>query len=277
MNHNAFVVYLNCSNSGSLSDWTKDELRDINEAQIIKEYCSLTNKIICKLDKVNIKLLIYNIKNLFEPEKVKDVISSLSDPVEIFEQLTIHHFWSFRKINKLTALVALHIKDSEIEEGIKKYNDNLIGYKTCTLIEKKINFDRMQQEELKKDEVAEEKDISCYNIAARKRLIIKLLEREGGSHIKVSDLCLLYLEEVFEKMKQKFNLTLDAVLDNVTTGCIEITWYIPSISAWKILDNLPESLQFLKEEGIFTMLLEDVLIFSNTTGVINSKVSNELQ
>ena len=269
-------------NLGSLSQLPKDELGSINEAQIKGEYCSLTNKIICKLDKVNIDLLKYNIKTLFAPEKVIDVISSSSRPFEIFEQLTTHHFWSFSEINKLSELASLHIKDGEIKKAIEEYKGNLMGYKTCNLIWEKINFDSMQQE--RDDELehakhkicsmAEEKDPSYYNvIAVRKKLVVTLLEGEGGRHVKVSDLCLLYLEEVFEKMKQTFNLTLDGVLKQVTTGCVEITWYIPSISAWKILNKLPESLQFLREEGISTMFMEDVLIFSDARGVINSKVN----
>ena len=268
-------------NSGSLDDVSlcpKKELKSINEATIRKEYSSLTKKIIRTLQKVDIKELKHDIANIFDPEDVSDdIISSSSDLYEIFRQLTKKHFWSFSDINKLTALAELHIEDdSEIEKAIEKYNDDLIGYKTCTLIGEKINFDSMQQEsdeELghEKDEFTEGKDPSYYNITTRKKLVVTILEREGGGLVNVSDLCLLYVENIFKKMKRRFNLKLDAVLKKVATG-IEITWYIPSISAWTILNQLPESLQFLREEGISTMFLEDVLIFSNFIGVINSKV-----
>ena len=277
--HNLQILF----NSGSLDDVSlcpKKELKSINEARIRKEYSSLTKKIIRTLQKVDIKELKHDIANIFDPEDVSDdIISSSSDLYEIFRQLTKKHFWSFSDINKLTALAELHIEDdSEIEKAIEKYNDNLIGYKTCTLIGEKINLDSMQQEsdeELghEKDEVIEEKDPSHYNITTRKKLVVTILKKEGGGHVNVSDLCLLYVDEIFKKMKRRFNLKLDAVLKKVATGSIEITWYIPSISAWKILDQLPESLQFLKEEGISTMFLEDVLIFSNSIGVINSKVN----
>ena len=258
----------------------KEELKAINEHQIQRKYSSLARKIIQKLEEVDIEKLKYDLANIFDPEDISDIISSTNDIYEIFRQLTRYHFWSFNDINKLTELASLHIEDSKIENAIKKYNEDLIGYKTCTLIGEKINFDSIQQEsdeELEhKDKicsVTKENDPSCYNVATRKKLIIKLLEGEGGRHVKVTDLCLLYLEEIFEKMKQAFNLTLDAVFKKVATGCIEITWYIPSISAWKILGKLPDSLQFLKDEGLTTMFLEDVLIFSDTRGVINSKVN----
>ena len=272
--HNMQILF----NSGSHDDVSK-ELKSINEARIRKEYCSLTKKIIRTLQKVDIKELKLDIANIFDPEDVSDDIISSSDVYEIFRQLTTKHFWSFSDINKLTALADLHIEDDcEIEKAIEKYNDNLIGYKTCTLIGEKIKFDSMQQEsdeelEHEKDEVTEEKDPSYYNITTRKKLVVSILKKEGCGHIKVSEKSLLYLEEIFQKMKGKFNLKLDAVLKKVATGSIEIAWYIPSISAWIILDKLPENLQFLQEEGISTMFLEDVLIFSDSIGVINSKVN----
>ena len=83
---------------------------------------------------------------------------------------------------------------------------------------------------------------------------------------------MLNLKELLEKIKCRFNLALNADLKKVPTGCIEITWDIPSISARKMLNKLPESLQFLREEGISSMFLEDVLIFSDSIGVIDSKV-----
>ena len=268
-------------NSGSLDDVSlclKKNLKDINEDRIKLQYSSLSRKIIQKLERVDIKVLKYDIVNIFVPEDVSDIISSSSDLSEIFTQLTKKHFWSFSDINKLTALAELHIEDDcEIEKAIEKYNDDLIGYKTCTLIGEKINLDSMQQEsdeqlEHEKDEFTEGKDPSYYNIT-RKKLVVTILEREGGGLVNVSDLCLLYVENIFKKMKRRFNLKLDAVLKKVAAGSVEITWYIPSISAWKILDKLPESLQFLREEGIATMFLEDILIFSNSIGVINSKVN----
>ena len=274
--HNMQILF----NSGSLpgvSLCPKKELKSINEATIRKEYTSLTKKIIRTLQSVDIKELKHDIKNIFED--VGDTISSSSDVYEIFQQLTEEHFWSFSDINRLTALAELYIEDdSEIKKAIEKYNDNLIGYKTCTLIGEKINLDSMQQESDKelgheKDEVIEEKDPSYHNITTRKKLVVTILKKEGGVLVNVSDLCLLYVEEIFKKMKRRFNLKLDAVLKKVAAGSIKITWYIPSISAWKILDQLPESLQFLKEEGISTMFLEDVLIFSDSIGVINSKVN----
>ena len=272
MNYNCITII----NSGSL-DAKVQELKAINEDQIRGEYSSLTIKIIQKLKEVDIKELKYDIKNLFAPEDVSDIISSSDNVYEIFRQLQKHHFWSFSEINKLTELASLYIKDSEIKEAIEKYKSDLIAYKTCTLIGEMINFDSMQQEndeELghEKDEATEENDPSYYNITAREKLTVKFFKGAGGRHVKVSDLSLLYLEEIFEKMKQMFNLTLDAVLQKVATGSIEITWYIPSISAWKILDKLPENLHLLQEEGISTMFLEDVLIYSDTRGVINSKV-----
>ena len=275
-------------NSGSLDDVSlcpKKELKSINEARIIKEYCSLVNKIIRTLQKVDNEQLKHDIANIFDPEDVSDIISSSSDLYKIFRQLTRKRFWSFSDINKLTALTELHIEDdSEIEKAIEKYNDNLIGYKTCTLIGEKLNFDIMQQEsdeelEHEKDEVTEEKDPSYYNTTTRKKLVVTILKKEGVGHVNVSDLSLHYVEEIFKMMYLKFRLKLDAVLKKVATGGIEITWYIPSISAWTILDQLPESLQILREEGISTMFLEDVLI-SNSIGVINSKVNkyhSELQ
>ena len=269
-------------NSGSLDDVSlcpKMNLKKINEDRIKREYSSLSRKIIHKLERVDIKDLKYDIINIFDPEDVSDIISSSSEIMEIFIQLTKKHFWSFCDINKLTELAELHIEDdSEITKAIEKYNEDLIGYKTCTTIWEKINFDSMQQEsdeelEHEKDEFTEGKDPSYYNITTRKKLVVTILKNEGVRHVNVSDLCLLYVENIFKKMKCGFNLKLDAVLKKVATGSIEITWYIPSISAWKILEKLPESLQFLREEGISTMFLEDVLIFSNSIGVINSKVN----
>ena len=275
MNYNCITIINSCSFYAKVQ-----ELKAISEDQIRREYSSLTIKIIQKLKEVDIKELRYDIKNLFKPEDVSDIISSSDNVYEIFRQMQKHHFWNFSEINKLTELASLHIKDSEIKKAIEKYKSDLIAYKTCTLIAEKIKFDSMQQEsdeELghEKDEATEEKDPSYYNVTARKELVVSILKREGSGNVEISDLSLLYLEEIFEKMKQMFDLTLEAVLQivqKVATGSIEITWYIPSISASKILDKLPENLHLLREEGISTMFLEDVLIFSDSIGVIDSKV-----
>jgi len=227
---------------------------------------------------MDIEELKFDIENLFDPEDITDIISDSNTVFKIFRQLSKHHLWSFSEISKLTAL-ASKIEDSEIKKAIEVYNGNLIGYKTCTKIWEKINFDSMSEElENEKGEIhpfTEEKDPSYNNIiiATRKKLVVTILENEGHRLIKVSENSLHYLEEIFEKMKQTFNLTLDAVLKKVAAGSLEITWYIPSISAWKILDKLPQALQFLKKERISSMFLEDVLIYSDSIGVINSKVN----
>ena len=178
----------------------------INEHQIKTKYSSLIRKILRKLEKVDIKKLKYHIVNLFAPKDVSYIISHTNDIYEIFRQMTRHYFWSFNDISKLTELACLHIEDSKIEEAIQKYDEDLIGYKTCTLIWEKINLDSMQQESDEKLEhedkicsVTEEKHTNC--IAVRKMLVVKFLENVGGGHVKFTDLCLLYVDEVFEKMK----------------------------------------------------------------------------
>lgn len=257
------------------------ELQEINETFIKEKYSSLRLNIARKLKSVDIEEFKFFLEDIFDPEDISDIISKSDNVLGIFRQITKHHLWKYDDIAKLISIVNKFIKDDKIKNDIDDYQGSLVDYKAGTKIWQQKHFDCLQQdsdgeEDCAKDEISrslEERDPSHYKISVRKELIVTLLKREGDGIINVSDYSLKYLDEFFKLLKTKFKLTLGAVLKKVAKDSIEVTWYIPSISAQKILDGINEAVEFLREEHISTMILEGVLIYSGSIGVVGLKVT----
>ena len=271
---------------GSLEEFNlsaNEELKEVNEIYIKTKYSSLQWKIARNLSKVDIKHVKFHIETIFEPEDISELISKSDNVLGIFRLLTKNHLWNYSNTAKLSSIVREFIKDDKIKKEIDEYNGSLVGYKAGTKIWQQINLDSLQQgSDDEEDSIRidtsgfhEEQDPSHHRMAIRKKLVVTLLQRgeKGKGLINVTDYSLNYLDEVFQDFQKKFKLSLDAVLHKVAVGSIEVTWYIPSNSAQQILNEIHETVEFLREIHASTIVLEGALIYSESTGVVNLKVS----
>ena len=271
---------------GSLEEFNlsvTEELKEANETSIKTKYSSLQRKIAHNLSKVDIEQVRFHLETIFEPEDISELISMSDNVLGIFRLLTKHHFWNYSNTAKLSSIEKEFIKDDKIKKEIDEYNGSLVGYKAGTKIWQQMNLDSLQQgSDDEEDSIRsvtsgfhEEQDSSHYRMAIRKKLVVTLLQRgeKGKGLINVTDYSLNYLDEVFQDFQKKFKLSLDAVLHKVAVGSIEVTWYIPSNSAQQIINEIHETVGFLREIHVSTIVLEGALIYSESTGVVNLKVS----
>ena len=263
---------------GSLEDFDSsahNHLIKWNDNHIMSKYSSIKQNIAEKLENTNIKYIRSHIGTISGGKEVRELIARSDDVLEIFDLLCDHHFWHYYDISPLSSITDRFIQDDLIMHEINAYEEDLNGYKACTKICEKIKWDSLLQNDDDEDsahpKTEDKTDPRNYSPSIRKKLVITLMKSKEGA-LNITDYTIKYLEEVFKRFQRKFNHSLDAVLHKITHGSITVTWYVSAISAQNTLDQLEESVDFLKDLNISTIFLEGVLIYSESIGVLNLKV-----
>lgn len=237
----------------------------------------MKKKIRVKLEGVDIRDVRDHLEDIFRPaEDISDLISG-KDIRGIFSALKNNHLWKFNNINKLSNLAKEFIDDDQVMKEIDEYNNYLITHKMGTRICEQINLDTFKHEDEEDHEDVsgnhnpDQNDPSYYQPSYRKELRLVLF-RSSERNVNLTDQSLKYLEEIWERLRKTFKISLESVLDAIKAGCIEVVWYIPSISAQQILDRLKGSEEFFQEIFASMIQLEGALVYSESVGVVSSQV-----
>ena len=240
-----------------------------NTAMIKKNYSKLIMKITRNLTKVDpdmssfyqfvINLL--DVEDLPKAESVKD----------IFEILTKRKYWKFTDVDYLESIVELFSEDLEDlnMKMIKEYKEDLAGFKIATKIADFVNSDKQNGEEY----ISIMADVTKYDEKYRKKLAIQLDGSKGKLGVKISLKSLQYIEKLWNSLCDEFMMpSLPKLLDSIVAGSIIVTWLIRRVHARKILDRIGCTVEFLRNEFIVGVFLEDVCIYDEDSGVANVEV-----
>ena len=261
---------------GSADTSLPTTLENINTDTIKASYSKLLRNVERKLKGMDLNMEEFHshIKIIFKPEDLSRIIKDDFDVQKIFKALTDHHLWKFESISKLQKIVEF-IEDDEslqqLQELIRKYKFELNGYLANTKI-----IDRIRSDEIKEKDFEEEEYESIksnkkkYDIAYRKKLSVALFKGEHGRKLTMESL--MYIDKVWNELCDEFDISLSSVLDSIRENCIEITWLIPSVSAQQILKRLEGAVEFFKRKFISCVVLEGILIYSESAGIVGQKV-----
>lgn len=196
---------------------------------------------------------------------------------DIFDILTQKKYWGFTDVNYLESIVELFSDDYEAQnmKMIKEYKEDLAGFKIATKITDFIHSDK----ENKIDGMSESEeytsimaDAAKYDEKYRKKLSFKLAEGKG-LNVKISMKSLQYIEKLWDSLCDQFEMpSLPKVLDSIVAGSIIVTWLVRHVQARKILDKISCAVDFLKDEFIVGVFLEDVRIYDQDSGVVDIEV-----
>ncbi len=152
---------------------------------------------------------------------------------------------------------------------IRKYQDELAGFKVATRITDYIKSDHRNGSE-EYTSIAEESE--KYNEQYRSKLSVKLLGDKA--QIKISLQSLQYVEKLWISLCNEFKMpSLQKVLDSIVEGSVIIHWLISHEHARMILEGVKDAVDFFKRECISSVRLEEVCIYdSDSEGLAEEKV-----
>ena len=228
-----------------------------DDATIRGKFGSLLMKIADKLEEVGPTKVRFFLQYLFK-ENISKLLKADSI-LDIFLNLREHKMWSYNSTAKLKKLAKEFLNtDSAIMEGLGRYEECLLGHKKCLKIRECLS--RKPAVDISKA------NPSHYQQSIRKEFKWKVFENE-----EILDKSLSYLNEVWENLPINFE-KLDSVLHRIQEGCIEVVWYIPSLPAQTILNDIQLAVSFFKDISISEVCLEGANIYNATTGVPNEEV-----
>lgn len=249
----------------------------LNTTKIKRAYSKLMRTIRKKLKSVDLDTNDFYelIVEIFEPEKISRLIPNATVAGDIdmtFEILTKAHCWGFGDVSKLKSIVEEFIEEDDgIQKMITDYKDNLTGYNATTKIIEQIQSLEISEGSDDEEECKTKVDTSKYDHKFRKSLRAKLYKSESGTG-RLDEKSLEYVGIFWKEICEEFVISLDGVLEQIVKGCIEITWHIPSPSAQQILAQIHGSVQFFQRKFVSNIILEDVIIYSESFGVATEKV-----
>ena len=214
---------------------------------------------------------------LFKPEDISRLIPDspeVKDIDEIFRQLTKHNIWNFQDISKLKKITKKFMKgDASLSDMMKEYEFKLNGYWINTKIIDKIRSDQFKKYN---PEDYPSTPSTKYDTKFRRELSMRLFDDKGGRELPMRSM--EFVKNVWEEFSDTFRLTLESVLDKIVMSCIEISWFILSMSAQNVLEYLnEEALDFFQRKYIFNVTLEGTVIYdSKNYGIASAKVSLKL-
>lgn len=196
-----------------------------------------------KSKELDLEVFRFFVVALFPPGRC---IPQSSKVVEIFEAVTANELWSYWHYTPVEKIVAEYApNDDEMKSLLDKYKKELSGYKAMTKIADVIKLYKI-------DEFADpsRRLTVAHDPAYLQRLSLKLKTR-------VTDKSLEYVDELWVSLAEYFLLpSLSVLLENIRSGCIEVSWLIPPLFASQIIGNLHENSAFLESKGIVKVLLD---------------------
>ena len=272
-------------------------LKETNNTIIITEYSKLERAIKKKLKATQPDMSDFNshILRIFDStDNISDLIpdvKTVDDVDNLFKVLTKKRLWGVEDVSKLKSIADMFLDKEDFQEMqkmIQEYKSHLSGYRATTKIIERIQADEIKENESDDDDDVEYESVASnpkkYNKRYRKELSVKLFKKRstgqgagekdpvGSQNVLLKMESLEYIEKIWNDLCDEFDISLTAVLDSIKDGCIEVTWWIPSPSALKILKHISRAVEFLQSRFISYIRLENILIYCESSGAASQKV-----
>ncbi len=245
-----------------------------NMATIKKNYSKLIKNVTSNLNKANPDMSSFHsfVIHMFDAED----LPRAETVQDMFDVLTKKRCWDYLTVYNLESIVEEFSEQYEDQNKkmIKQYKEELAGFKAAIKIIEYMAGSKAE-EECEEDEeyvcLLSEKE--KYDDKYRKKLSLKLHEgKRGGAKITFSSL--QYVEKLWDSLCDEFEMpSLPKLLDSITYGSIIITWIVRRINAQKILSQIFYHVEFLKQEMVIEICLENVCIYNENSGTSTVEVS----
>ena len=185
------------------------------------------------------------IVGMFSPGKC---IPHSTNIITIFEAITENELWSYWHYTPVENIVEEYApNDDEIRSWFDSYKKELSGYKATTKIADAIEMYRDCIRDREKGDRSRPLP-AVRDPAYLEELTVKL-------DTPVAEKTLEYVHDLWISMAEHFLLpSLSALLDNIKTGCLEVSWLIPPHYLFQIVGNLQDNVAFLRSREIVRVL-----------------------
>ena len=251
--------------------------KDTAKFEIEEAHTDLIMEIMDRLKrKPNLNMTDFRIRivRFFKPaEDISQLIPKsleVKDIDEIFSILTDNNLWDVENINVLKMIAKRYMKEDEVvSEMLTDYVFKLNAYRATTKLIQRIQADRIKAE---KDGTTDKK----YDEKFRKDLSFELFQLQDGSSIELTELSMNFMHEIWDDACENFGISFTSILHRVVKNCIKVSWFIPSISAQTILENIDRAVAFFHRRFVSNMVLEGTVIYSKGYGVASAKVRHHI-
>ena len=253
-------------------------MKKMSVTKIKGEYQKLVMSIKEKLkrvEKLDVGSLCSYIITLYDLEDVSKLIGDLADVDKIFKVLSDNRMWCYNDITHLKSIADVFMEEDEaLLKKITVYEERLRAYRATTKIIDKIRSGEIKEYDGDDEFQSVKENTEKYTESYRRRLSVKLFKGDKGGKHKLSMNSLEYVEKVWGYFSEEFEelSPLHSVLDTIEEGCIEITWLIPSVSALGVMKHLHQAVEFFKRIFVSNIILEGIVVYSESYGVANQKV-----
>ena len=180
--------------------------------------------------------------NRFPPGNIFSNTLSLSD---IFETISCHQLWSY---SHYTPIEQILNEFGENDPEIRKEMDNWSFLDSMP--PPYINACNNRDEYIADPDDSLRQNMARYDKQYCRKLTVKL-------GIRVTYQSLDYIDQIWSSIAEHFVLpSLSVILDSIHRGCVEITWYVPSLYALQIQANISDSTDFFQANKVIQLVID---------------------
>lgn len=227
------------------------------------KYAILITSIAEKLEEMNISFRSFRLYiATFFPKQKQHLLSKASNVFEVFEVLAGVPNWKYDSMSAIES-VCKHFGrgDKFLRKMINDYKSELAGFRAVTKIVDYIKFNNSKESNHDHDNVMSTQEAMAeYDENYCSKLSIKLNE-------KIKNESLSYIDHLWASLSYYLFLPeLPVTLQSICEGCIQVTWFIPTIVAQKLK---------IQEETFIEVAHEYEIAQANINGDVFFKVSND--
>ncbi len=251
----SFLLKIGCSVSAPEEDNVPAKIVRQNLAKIKGSFAKLILRLAENLEgrDINVKKFHLYVVNLFPPGDIFSNTLSLSD---IFETVSCHQLWNYSHYTPIEHILnEFGENDPEMKKKMKDYKSELAGFNATTKIVHYIDSCDYRDEDIADPDDSLRQNMARYDKRYYRKLTVKL-------DIRVTDKSLDYTDQIWSSIAEHFVLpSLSVILDSIHRGCVEVTWYVPSLYALQILANISDSTDFFQANKVIQLVIDDQVLY----------------
>ena len=225
---------------------TDATMRSSNEEEIKGHFSTLLADVRKALQSHNVSMadLLEYMKHFF---KVDECFANVTNISDTFTAVTINGLWSYLHFSPLEKLTKHFLQsDTKTKQLIVEYKSRLSGYQLTTKL-----IDYIKEKKLQGDD--DTNQATQFTVEHYKKIkVVIQLDR------KVSDLSLMYVQELWSSFAEEFNIpSLTAIVEHIAPGSLEITWRVPPHEA----ELIRPSARFSRQHKITLINIDDHIIY----------------
>ena len=212
------------------------------------------------------EVIVANVHQFLSSSPFNLDVSSCTEFSVMFNDLTKRKVWSYENYAPLEMLVEKFLHDNgNLCEEIKQYKSDLSGFLVATRLIEYIEENPFPDEELEEELEEEEEDTVLPKLTKKQYRSLKVVL--GLSTRKISGLSLNYVQELWEKFAEEFDIPLlTTVIKKITIGSLKITWLVLREITEIIIQKskTSKSVRFFRQQKIVSLTIDDIVVYEES-------------